>query len=252
MRRSGSRSRSVSVFVLLAFSSATLATTSARADLPFPMADPFVGSGPAAPAAATPSPITPLAPPVTPSQPIELREIFWGDRYGAARHGRFPFQGSRLLEGAAFYRALGRDDLARAYESRVDAKIALSITALGAFVTGFIVLKGVTPETQCETPPPRYPFEPPVCQTDWKKGTAAAGIGIILSGLTLWFVSGLGFGADPVSPAERQRLIDAFNASLAHATADGPRTPASQAAIRFTASPTVSGSGAGLRVDARF
>ena len=145
MHRSGSRSRPVSVLVLLAFSSATLATTSAHADLSFPMADTFVGSGPAAPAAAAPSPITPLVSPAAPSQPIELREVFWGDRYGQVRHGPFPFQGNRPLDGSALYRALGRDDLSRAYESRVDAKIALAITALGALVTGGIVLKARRP-----------------------------------------------------------------------------------------------------------
>jgi hypothetical protein len=255
MRRSGSRSRPVTVLLLLAFSSATLATTSARADLSFPMADTFVGSGPAAPAAATPSPITPLVSTAAPSQPIELREVFWGDRYGQVRHGPFPFQGGKPLDGADLYRALGRDDLVRAYESRVDAKVALAITALGALATGAIVLKGATPETQCETPPPRYAFQAPVapvCQTDWKKGTVAAGIGIMLSGLTLFFVSGLGFGADPVSPAERLRLIDSFNASLAHATADGAPTRAKSATTHFTASPTLSGSSAGLTVNARF
>ena len=251
MRRSGARSRSISVFVLLAFSSATLATTTAGADLSFPMADPFVGSGPPAPA---PAPITPLVSPAARSQPIELREVVWGDRYGQMRHGPFPFQGGSPLDGAALYRALGRDDLARAYESRVDAKIALAITALGAFVTGVIVLKGVTPETRCETPPPRYVFQPPVCQTDWKNGTVAAGLSFMLLGPTLLFVSGLGFGADPVSPAERQALIDAFNASLAHATADGaPTRPKPKpAGVRFKASPTFSGSGAGLTVDAWF
>ena len=120
---------------------------------------------------------------------------------------------------------------------------------------GGIVLKGATPETQCETPPPRYAFQvpvAPVCQTDWKTGTVAAGIGIMLSGLTAFVVSGLGFGPDPVSPAERFRLIDAFNASLAHATADGARTRAKSATIHFTASPTLSGNRAGLTVDARF
>ena len=251
MHRSGSRSRPVSVLVLLAFSSATLATTSAHADLSFPMADTFVGSGPAA---AAPSPITPLVSPAAPSQPIELREVFWGDRYGQVSHGPFPFQGSKPLDGAGLYRALGREDLARAYESRVDVKVGLAITGLGAFMTGGIVLKGATPETQCETPPPRYAFQAPVapvCRTDWKTGTIAAGIGIMLSGVTL-FVSGVGFGPDPVSPAERLRLIDTFNASLAHATADGARTRAKSATIHFTASPTLSGSSAGLTVDARF
>ena len=254
MRRRRSRSRPGSVLVLLAFSSATLATTSAHADLSFPMADTFVGSGPAAPAAAAPPPITPLVSPAAPSQPIELREVFWGDRYGQVRHGPFPFQGSKPLDGVDLYRALGRDDLSRAYESRVNLKLGLAMTGLGAFMAGGIVLKGATPETQCQTPPSKYAFQlpvAPVCQTDWKTGTVAAGIGIMLSGLTLFVVSGV-FGADPVSPAERLRLIDAFNASLAHATADGARTRAKSDTIQFTASPKLSGSSAGLTLDARF
>jgi hypothetical protein len=169
MRRTGSRSRSVSVLARLAFSSALVSTTSARADLPFPMADPFVGSGAASPAAAAPTSIKPLVP-LAPSQPIELREVFWGDRYGGVRHGPFPFQGIRPLDGAALYRALGRDDLADAYESRVGAKIALSLTGLGAGVIGAFVLRSAMPDTQCDTPP-KYSLQPPVCRTDSKDGT---------------------------------------------------------------------------------
>lgn len=37
-------------------------------------------------------------------------------------------------------------------------------------------------------------------------------------------VSGPRLGADPASPAERLRLIDAFNPSFAHAPSDGTRT----------------------------
>jgi hypothetical protein len=251
MRRSGSRSRSVSVAVLLAFSSGTLATASARADLSFPMADPFVGSGPAASAPAAPPPITPLVTPPPGSQPIELREVFWGDRYGRVLHGPFPFQGSRPLDGAALYRALGRDDLARAYESRVDAKIALAFTPLVPIAVGAIVLKSATPETHCSTPP-KYSLQLPVCQTDSKDGTVATGIGIMLLAPVLLLVVGVAFDVNPVSPWQRQRLIDTFNASLGHATSDGAAARQRPASISFTASPTLSGSGAGLMVDARF
>jgi hypothetical protein len=247
MRPSGSRSRSL--LALLAFSSATLATTSASADLSFPMADPFVGSGPTTPAAAAPPPITPLVSPPAGSQPIELREVFWGDRYGQVRHGPFPFQGSKPLDGAALYRALGRDDLARSYESRVDAKLGLGLIGLGAIVVGAFVLKGATPQTQCTTPP-KYSLQSPVCQTDWNDGTIATGIGVMASGLILLIANGVGLDANPVSWAERQKLIDAFNAALAHTTTAGARPRPS--ALRFTASPTFSGSGAGLSVDARF
>ncbi len=254
MRRSGFRSSSVSVFVLLAFSSATLATTSARADLPFPMADPYVGSDPAAPAAAAPPQITPLASPPPGAQPIELREVFWGDRYGQVRHGPFPFQGNRPLDGAAFYRALGREDLASAYETRAGVKVALGISALAAIVVGALVLKGATPETQCESPPSKYAFQiqAPVCQTDSKNGTLATGIVVLAAGPILMITAAAAIDTDPVSPTERRKLIDAFNASLAHATADGAPARPKPGGVSFTVSPTLSTSGAGLTVGGRF
>jgi hypothetical protein len=74
----------------------------------------------------------------------------------------------------------------------------------------------------------------------------------MLLGPTLLFVAGFGFDTEPVSPSELQRLINAFNASLAHAADFGGPTHPRPAGIRFTASPTFSGSGAGLTVDARF
>jgi len=225
MRRTGSRPRSVLVFVLLTFSATTLSTTSARAEPPPPKP--------------------------SPAQPIELREVFWSGRYGQMRHAERPFQGNRLLEGPDLYRALGREDLARAYESRGHAKIALAIAGLGALVLGAIVTASATPETRCDTPP-RNVIQPPVCRTDEKQGTVAAGIGMALLGPTLMLVAGFGVAAEPVAPAERQRLIDAFNASLAPAAAAGAPTRPRPAAIRFTASPTLSGSGAGVTLDARF
>lgn len=116
-------------------------------------------------------------------------------------------------------------------------------------VDGFEAVEA-TPETHCDTPP-RYSgvFQPAVCTTNWKDGTVAAGLVIMLLAPTLSFVAGLGFDTEPVSPAERQRLIDAFNASMA--VDDAPTRPR-PAAIRLTASPAFSGTGAGVTLRARF
>jgi len=196
MRRTGSRSRSVSVFVLLASSSATLSTTPARAD--------------------PPSPVAPLAAPPAQPQPIELRQVVLESRYHYIRQVELPFQTGKLLQGADLYRALGREDLARAYETRGGAKVALAIAGLGALVTGAIVMASAKPDTRCD-PPSKNVFQPPVCRTGDHQGTVAAGIGIALLGPALMMVAGFAFDLDPVSPAERRRLIAAFNASLSGA-----------------------------------
>jgi hypothetical protein len=226
MRRNGSGWRSVFVFALLAFSSATLSATSARAEPPDP-------------------------PPAQPKR-IELRVVFFGGPHGEMRHAEVAFQEGRPLEGAAFYRALGREDLARSYESRGGARVALAVAGFAALVTGAIVLASAKPETQCDPPPKNIFQPPPVCRTDWKEGTIAAGIGLALLGPVLPVVGAFAIHADPVGPAERQRLVDAFNSSLGHAAADGAPTRPRPAAIRFTATPTFSGSGAGLTVAAHF
>jgi len=201
--------RSVSVLVLLVFSSVTLSTSAARAEWPMPAA------------AAAPSPITPLVPPPARAPPIELREVFWGDRHGRVRHTLYPFQGGRVLEGADLYRVLGRDDLVRAYQSRVEAKVGLFAAGLGASVLGAIVLAQARPETQCDPAPQTSgAFQAPVCRTDWKEGTVATGIGLALLGTVLSMVAGFAIDPQPVGPAERQRLIDEFNAAPAPAAPD--------------------------------
>ena len=239
---------------MLAFSAAALAPTAARADLSYPIPDPIFGFGPARPAAAAPPPVTPLASPPPGTQPIELREIFWGDRFGQLRHRPVPFQGNQPLDGAALYRALGREDLASAYETRAGVKVAVGLGAPAALVVGALVLKSATPETHCETPPSKYAFQiqAPVCQTDWKNGTIATGIVLLAAGPVLMITASAAIDTEPVSLAERQRLIDAFNASLAHATTDGAPARPKPAGVTSSASPVLSTGGAGLTLGARF
>src|SRR3569623_78458 len=97
------------------------------------------------PSAAAPSSTAPAPPPSR--QPIELRESCWGGRYGQVRHGPYPFQGDQPLDGADLYRAKGRDDLLRAYESRGQVRISLAAASLGSLLAGADVEAEATPHT---------------------------------------------------------------------------------------------------------
>ena len=198
-----------------------------------------------APSAAAPSSTAPAPPPSR--QPIELREIFWGGRYGQVRHGPYPFQGDQPLDGADLYRAMGRDDLVQAYESRGQVKVALAAASLGALLAGAVVVAEASPDTHCDVSPKNGAvLQPSLCRTDWKSGQVATGIGIALLGSALMAVAGLAFTADPLSSSERQRLIETYNASLTPPAATKP------AAAGLTAAPALSSNGAGLTVGGRF
>lgn len=243
MRRNSSRLRSISIFALLAFWSAALVPAAASAD-PMSIAAPSIGVGPAT--ATTPS--TPAAA----RQPIELREILWS-RYGEVRHARFPFQGDKPLNGVALYQAMGRDDLVQAYESRTDAKIAFAIASLAAMVAGTVVLTGATPDTECDALSKNPTnFQSPLCRTDWKTDQIATGIVLTLLGPVLLGIAGLGITADPLSPAERQKLIETYNASLVRPAADSAPAVPRPAALRFTAAPSLSSTGAAVTVGGGF
>jgi hypothetical protein len=69
-------------------------------------------------------------------------------------------------------------------------------------------------------------------------------------------VGSLALNPDPVSPAERRRLVDAYNASLgapaAEAAPPRPRGAGFTMAFNPIVSPSVSASGAGLTLGGRF
>ncbi len=243
MRRRASRS--ICSLVLLAFSSAVLVPTAARADPLSPNPDLSAGAPPIPP--PPPLPTSSLV-----HQPIELRDVFWGSR-GLLVHDVFPFQGNRPLNGAELYRVMGREDLAQSYEKRGAAKIALAVASLGALLAGAITMADATPETHCDAAP-KYPIvlQPPVCRTDWKSGQIATGVGLALLSPVLMLVAGLGFSTDPLSLAERRNLIDKYNASLGRpATDSAPSVPRS-GANHLMAAPMLSSDGAGVTVGGRF
>jgi hypothetical protein len=109
------------------------------------------------------------------------------------------------------------------------------------------------PDTHCDFTTPTNPFmaPQPVCHTDDKSTATAAGIGLLVLSPVLMLV-GMVIHADPVSFEERQRLAEAFNASLPPGTAEAepprPRTPT----ISFMAAPALSPGGASLSLGARF
>jgi hypothetical protein len=167
-------------------------------------------------------------------------------------HAPVAFQGGRILEGADLYRALNRGDLATAYESRVAGKVALELASLGALLAGGLVIGTNTPDTQCGFAPQMYPFQPPqvVCQTNEHSGARDVGIGLLVLAPIL-MIAGVVIDAEPVSPLERQQLIDTFNASLPPGTAEASPLR-SRAAVSFTAAPAVSANGASLILGASF
>ena len=98
-----------------------------------------------------------------------------------------------------------------------------------------------------------YRYSPPqeVCTTDSNDSARGIGIGLMVLSPLLMFGS-IGIKADPVSPAERQTLIDAYNASLGPPTTEAAPARPRRAAFGLAVEPTASATSAGLTLDGRF
>ena len=242
MRCHGIGLRWRSLASLLALSSATLSTVPVRADIFVPLTTP----------PPSPSGAAVVSPPSRP-QPIELREVFWGGRYGELRHRQVPFQGGKVLEGAEFYRALDREDLARAYEARVAGLAALAGAGLLTMLVSASILVSTMPQTHCDIVSMPYPYSPPqqACTTDSHDTARAVGVGLMLLGPALMLGS-FAIHPDPVSPAERQALVDTYNASLGPPTGEAAPVHAPRSGFNLSVEPTVSATGGGVAFGGRF
>src|SRR5690348_11664236 len=76
--------------------------------------------------------------PAPPATRLEMREVFWGDRQGRLRHRPIAFAGERPIEGAAFYLAVDRPDLAAEYRRREATAEAVAGVGLLGVVAGAI------------------------------------------------------------------------------------------------------------------
>jgi hypothetical protein len=168
-------------------------------------------------------------------------------------HRQVPFQGGKILDGADFYRALSREDLARAYEARVAGRMALVGGGLLTMLVGAVILGSSMPQTQCNFVSMPYPYSLPqqVCTTDSHDTARGIGIGLVVLSPLLLFGS-VGINPEPVSAAERQTLVDTYNASLGPPTATAAPARPRRAAFSLAVEPTVSATGAGLTFDGRF
>jgi hypothetical protein len=243
MRRYGIALHWKSFATLLALLFASLSTGRVRAQI-MPLPD----SPPASP------PTTSPAPKPRP-QPIELRDVIWAGRYGGFHQTQVPLQGGKLIEGADFYRAIEREDLARSYEARAAGRVALVAGGFLAMIAGSVVLASTTEQAQapCQFVSMPYPYSPPqlVCPPDSSGNARAIGIGLLAVG-PLLAVGSLALNPEPVSPAERRRLVDAYNASLGAPAAEAAPARARGAGFSIAFNPIVSPSGAGLTLGGRF
>jgi hypothetical protein len=155
-------------------------------------------------------------PPATPPQPqpVQVREVFWGDRHGVLRHRSVAFVGERPVEGAEFYRAVGREDLAQTYEQNASSGRALVGVGGLAVLFGLVGLavvsqqrKGCQFTTDCADQP-----DPALA--------AISAIGLVGGGVLM--LAGANTVSDPMSDDERRVLVAAHNRKLPPPADPGP------------------------------
>ena len=116
-----------------------------------------------------------------------------------------PFLFGGRLGDAEMYRLVGRDDLAREYESLVRRRNELGFAGLLLMVGGALAIAAAPEHQACATPSS--------CRTEVSGPAAAAGFtAFFLS--PVMFVWMLRTEIDPVSPAEKARLVDVYNESV--------------------------------------
>jgi hypothetical protein len=228
MRSQRSRFRLISLVTLFAFVFVTFSTSLGRTAR-----------------AATP------APDARAVQPIELREVVWGESGGPMTHTRVAFQDGKILDGSDLYRAIGRPDLSSRYDNRVATKLVLLGVGMVGLLAGGIATGMTLPHQTCQASPPGDPFTPPTitCQTEGGGVAHDVALGVTIAS-PLAILAAMLLQADPLGPAERNQLIDGFNASLAHPAAQ--EAESAKARLALDVAPTVSPDSVGAVLSGRF
>jgi hypothetical protein len=181
-----------------------------------------------------------------PVAPIELRDVVVGGRHGHEILRDVAYQNGAILDGARLYHALGRDDLARTYESRKATAVVLVTTGLLGIIGGLATAASDKPHDECELTstsvgPFGIPSQTSQCHTVGGGTTFGVGIGSAVLG-TMLAIVGAALDPEPVPKTERRRLVEEYNASLA-------TTPPS---ARLELAPVFSLAGGGLSLRAHF
>ena len=172
--------------------------------------------------AATSDVIDAQSPAGLPSGPIELLDVQSGRPGKETIERQVPFSYGTRLDNPTLYRLLGRDDLARTYEGRHQAKTALllSLVATLAATAGSIYMG----TRSC---PPVTDDSPP-CTTFAGRAWALVSLGGFISFHVLFFTS-TRLDPDPISREVKQRLVDEYNAKIgapaSRPTGAGRRSP---------------------------
>jgi hypothetical protein len=156
-------------------------------------------------------------PPALPPQPqpLQIREVFWGDRHGVLRHRPVAFLGERPVEGAEFYRVVGRKDLADEYEQRASNGRALVGVGGAVALLGLIGVAVMAHDGQSCTDPTTG------CQTQADPALAAISVVGLLGGGVM-MLAGASVVPDPLSDEELRALVAAHNRQLSPPADPGP------------------------------
>jgi hypothetical protein len=173
-----------------------------------------------------------------------------------------PYEGKykKPLEGAAFYKKVGREDLVAAYHGKMGTKTVMGLLGGAAIVGGglFTLTAILSEEQQCD------PFSPDYsdCVTrndglfDDRMVKSLIGLGIAGGGSALMTAS-FSIDPNPVTPSEARELADGYNKRLKvelglaeeeAPTEDPTRAPVIQARI----TPAIGPGGAGLVLSGTF
>jgi hypothetical protein len=181
---------------------------------------------------------------------VGFDDIVVANRYGAVATGVIPYQGKykRSLQGAEFYRAVDREDLARQYES----KHAARMTVVTLSIIGEAVGLGLMLYAIGDTCTDQSGFETP-CHS----GAMYAGATLASASLIIMFIP-LFMKDDPVTPDQARAIADAHNHALKRQlgleeSGAAPRASGrDRARVRWSLAPTVSSQGGGLAFGLQF
>jgi hypothetical protein len=171
------------------------------------------------------------------SERLELRDVPHHSRHGAiiGIDRAVPFLHDVQLDDAALYRLVGREDLARKYETRARLGGVIGLAGMGALVGG-IVVAFTAPEHQVCTRG--------MCRAEIYGPRAVVGFSMAAL-MPVLLVTGYLVGPTPLPPEQRIMLADEYNATVAP-------TPATSSSVDVQAAPVVLPSGAGLGLRGTF
>lgn len=159
-----------------------------------------------------------------------------------------PYQGKykKPLEGAAFYQAVGRLDLAEQYRQRFNTRTAMGIGGILGIVAGAAVIAMPLITETCSMGSPEFS----ACTAP----SLYIGGGMIAGGAVLALMTG-SYNPDPVTPSEARELADKYNKSLKtrlNLAADESKPAPSRDAFTLAVSPVFGRDGAGISVRGTF